>query len=115
MRLKTKVLVLLFIFILNPTLAINSSEASSKITNKKVLAVMQECIKKNASRSNSGPNIIDSNYLQTTMAILSDCIERKDRRIVCAPNDRNIYVCGTRGRHVGYSLPAVMGSMSVRS
>lgn len=97
------------------TTVVSSSFANSKITNKKVLAIMEQCIKKNSARSNSGQNLIDSNYLRTTMAILSDCIERKDRRIVCAPNDQNIYVCGIRGRHVGYSLPAVMGSMSVRS
>jgi hypothetical protein len=89
----------------------NYALAAPKLTDKKIVSIMKACVKKNIKRAKAGENILDSNFMDTTMAILSDCIESKDSRLACAKNDQGITVCAIRGRHTGFSLSGVMGSM----
>lgn len=102
------ILILLSLSLLNMP---NVAFGAAKLTDTKIVSIMKDCVKKNMKRVNKGENVLDSNFMNVTMAILSDCIESKDSRLACAKNDQGVTVCAIRGRHSGFSLPAIMGSM----
>ena len=103
------------IFIITLSLSLlsipNAAFGAPKLTDAQIVSIMKSCVKKNMNRVNKGENILDSNFMDTTMAILSDCIESKNSLLACSKNDQGVTVCAIRGRHTGFSLGAIMGSM----
>ena len=74
-----------------------------EISDTEITSIMQSCVQQNGERVNAGENF-DSGYMDTTMAILSDCVESKSSQLSCGKNDQGITVCGIRGRHTGFSF-----------
>ena len=78
--------------------------SAPELTGEQISAIMQGCVQIHADRVNSGESLFTPGYLDTTMAILSDCVESANSQLACGKNDRDITVCGIRGRHTGYSF-----------
>ena len=78
--------------------------SASELTGEQISAIMQGCVQMHADRVNSGESFFTPGYMDTTMAILSDCVESANSQLACGKNDRDITVCGIRGRHTGYSF-----------
>lgn len=89
-----------------PTINTNQS-----LTDNQIIAIMTKCVKKNIKRANAGENLLDTSYLDTTMAILSDCIEAENSTLVCSQNNSGITVCGLRGKRTGFSIGAVIANV----
>jgi hypothetical protein len=88
-----------------------SSAVSKPLSDAQIIAIMTKCVKKNIKRANAGENLLDTSYLDTTMAILSDCIEAENSTLVCAQNNSGITVCGLRGKRTGFSIGAVIANV----
>jgi hypothetical protein len=88
-----------------------NTSVGKPLSDAQIIAIMTKCVKKNIKRANAGENLLDTSYLDTTMAILSDCIEAENSTLVCSQNNSGITVCGIRGKRTGFSLGAVMGNV----
>jgi hypothetical protein len=88
-----------------------NTSVGKPLSDAQIIAIMTKCVKKNIKRANAGENLLDTSYLDTTMAILSDCIEAENSTLVCSQNNSGITVCGIRGKRTGFSLGAVIANV----
>jgi hypothetical protein len=85
----------------NPEITENTAP---ELTGEQISAIMRNCVQIHGDRVDSGETLFTPGYLDTTMAILSDCVESANSQLACGKNSQEITVCGIRGRQTGYSF-----------
>ncbi len=79
-----------------------SAQAAPKLTDKELIKIMGTCFNKYKKRINSGESLFTPGYMDTTMALLSDCVESKSNyRAVCGKSTLGDTICGIKGSRVG--------------